>query len=82
MIAINEVTRKEVTSIDLRKALAIIDVNEADAKVGDSPKSRLTLRPRGSDEGMSVRPMSFRVDFEAGEEILFGCDTEEDKGVW
>ncbi|ORX34827.1 hypothetical protein BD324DRAFT_635198 [Kockovaella imperatae] len=81
LIAINEVTKKEVTSIDLRKALAITDANE-EQRVGDSPKSRMTLRPRNSDEGLSARPMSFRVDFSDGEEIIFGCDTDEDKAIW
>ena len=74
-------TKKEVTSIDLRQAVAIIDVNDNE-KTGESPKSRLTLRPRGSDEGLSVRPRSFRVDFADGEEIMFECDTDEDKSVW
>ena len=75
LVAMNEVTKKQVTSIDLRRMEAIFDLNANDS----SPK---TARPRNSDEGMSVRPRSFRIDFAGGESIVFSADKEEDKVTW
>ena len=75
LVAINEVTKKEVASIDLRRMEGIIDLN---ANV-PSPK---TARARDSDEGITVRPRSFRVDFAGGEMINFSADKDEDKATW
>ncbi|WWD22543.1 hypothetical protein CI109_107036 [Kwoniella shandongensis] len=86
LVAINEVTKKEVTKIDLRKATAVIDLN-ADQTSNNSPKSKMTmsLRPRGSDEGFAVRPRSFEVVFgdeESGEGIRFMADSDAAKESW
>jgi serine/arginine repetitive matrix protein 2 len=86
MIAINEVTKKQVFSIDLRKAEAVVDLNAKEDVVGSSPKTTATSRNRGrlSDEvlGGAERPRSFRIEFSSGEGIMFGCDKEEDKVAW
>ena len=83
----NEVTKKQVISIDLRKAVNIVDVNAVaegvagSGKPGDPPKSS-AMRPRDSDEGFSVRPRSMRVEFGDGDQILFSTDTDEEKTDW
>lgn len=79
LVAINEVTKKEVASIDLRKATGVVDLN-ANAN-GSSPASRMT-RMRDSDEGLERRPRSWMVEFNDGDGIVFWADKDEDKAVW
>lgn len=67
LVASNEVTKKHVISIDLRKAVAVQDENKA--------------RERG-DEPYSAMPRSFSIAFKAAESITFWCDTDEDKSKW
>ena len=74
LVAINEVTKKEVASIDLRRMDNVVDLNAVEA----SPR---TAR-RNSDEGMTVRPRSFRIAFAGGEAINFSADKDEDKAIW
>ncbi|RSH82804.1 Bud site selection protein bud4 [Saitozyma podzolica] len=76
LVAQNEVTRKEVASIDLRKALQVVDLNP-----NASPKSRVT-RVDDEEEGWVARPRSWRVVFADGEGIVFSADKEEDKVTW
>lgn len=89
-MAINEVTKKQVASIDLRKCLAVTDLNDDTTSTGvnkraGSPVSRMTLRMRDEEMG-EVRPRSFRLDFgeEGAEEegIDFWADKQEDKDMW
>lgn len=75
LVAINEVTKKEVASIDLCQVEGVVDLNANES----SPR---TARLRSSDEGMSVRPRSFQVDFAGGEGIVFSADKDEDKITW
>lgn len=90
MVASNEVTKKEVASIDLKKMIGLTDLNAIDstgpADGPGSPQSRktaMTLRPRESDEGyLTVRARSFRVEFEGGEGIVFSTDRDEEKVTW
>nr|XP_019048757.1 hypothetical protein I302_02531 [Kwoniella bestiolae CBS 10118]OCF27687.1 hypothetical protein I302_02531 [Kwoniella bestiolae CBS 10118] len=79
LVAINEVTKKEVTKIDLRQAVSVIDLNAQD---NGTPKSRMTMRPRSSDEGLSTRPRSFMLEFKDGEGISFAADNDNSKEVW
>ncbi|KAL7418687.1 Bud site selection protein bud4 [Cryptotrichosporon argae] len=81
LVAINEVTKKEVATIDLRQATAVLDLNAA-AGSQASPMSRATRR--GSDDGMfGVRPRSFRLEFGDGDDaITFSADRDEDKDGW
>jgi len=78
LIAINEVTKKEVTSISLRKATGLVDLN---ATFG-SPTSRATARPRSSEEGFAVRPRSFMVEFGEDDGIVFAADKDNEKTTW
>ena len=86
MVAINEVTKKQVASIDLRKADRVVDTNALSDSPGGggggSPTSRMTSRPRASDEVFAVRPRSFSVEFGDGEAIVFSTDKEEEKVEW
>lgn len=79
LIASNEVTKKEVASIDLRKALRVVDCNSA---VMGTPRSGTSSRPRNSDEGLATRPRSVRLEFQDDESIVFSCDNDEDKAKW
>lgn len=76
LVAINEVTKKQVTSIDLRQATSVIDIND--------PKQAATSQrhKRGSDEGLEVRERSFLIEFKDGEGIIFSADKDEDKALW
>ena len=76
LVAINEVTKKQVTSIDLRKAVSIIDLNDS------KQASTSQRRKRGSDEGLPIRERSFMVEFNDGEGITFSSDKDEDKVLW
>jgi serine/arginine repetitive matrix protein 2 len=76
LVAINEVTKKQVTSIDLRKAVSIIDLNDS------KQASTSQRRKRGSDEGLPIRERSFMVEFDDGEGITFSSDKDEDKVLW
>ena len=76
MVAINEVTKKQVTSIDLRKAVSIIDLNDS------KQASTSQRRKRGSDEGLPIRERSFMVEFEGGDGITFSSDKDDDKVLW
>jgi hypothetical protein len=96
LVAINEVTKKEVTTIDLRKVVAVVDLNADDAPISaalgastgpgnkraGSPVSRMTMRLRDDDE--QVRPRSFRLEFgeDEGDAIDFWADKDEDKEMW
>lgn len=68
--AINEVTRKEVASIDLSKATEVVDLNAR-------PTS-----PKADYDPYAARPRSFEVLFNDGESIQFSADKDEDKLVW
>ena len=76
LVAINEVTKKQVTSIDLRKAVSVIDLNDT------KQASQSQRRKRGSDEGLPIRERSFLVEFNDGEGITFSSDKNEDKLLW
>ncbi|OXG24431.1 hypothetical protein C361_02285 [Cryptococcus neoformans Tu259-1] len=79
LVAINEVTKKKVAMIDLRQAVSIIDLNEDQP---GTPKSKMTMRPRDSDEGFGQRPRSFMIEFKDGEGIMFMADTDMAKAGW
>lgn len=79
LVAINEVTKKKVAMIDLRQAVSIIDLNEDQP---GTPKSKMTMRPRDSDEGFGQRPRSFMIEFKDGEGITFMADTDIAKAGW
>lgn len=68
--AVNEVTRKEVSTIDLSQAVEITDLNAV-------PEV-----PTGDYDPYAARPRSFQLKFADGETIAFTADKDEDKTVW
>jgi hypothetical protein len=77
LVAYNEITKKEVASIDLRKAMSVVDLNP-----NASPKSRVTRVTEGEEEGWGARPKSWKIVFRDAEGIVFSADRDEDKVTW
>ncbi|TXT16057.1 hypothetical protein VHUM_00560 [Vanrija humicola] len=73
LVAINEVTRKEVASIDLAEAVELTDPNAA----ASAPK-----RDLDDYDPFGVRPRSFQLKFKDGEKLTFSADKDDDKAVW
>ncbi|TYJ51830.1 hypothetical protein B9479_007589 [Cryptococcus floricola] len=80
LIAINEVTKKQVARIDLRQAVSITDLNTATC---GSPNTVATRRgDYDEDGGFGQRPRSFEMLFQDGEAIVFMADTDKAKEGW
>lgn len=73
LVAINEVTRKEVASIDLAEAVEMTDLNLSAA----TPQKDLD-----DYDPFGVRPRSFQLKFKDGEKLTFSADKDDDKAVW
>ncbi|BEI81241.1 hypothetical protein CcaverHIS002_0204010 [Cutaneotrichosporon cavernicola] len=67
LYGINEVTRKEVASIDLTQAIDVVDLNAS---------------TRDDYDPYSTRPRSFEIRFKDGERISFSADKDQDKLIW
>lgn len=83
-MAFNDVTKKATATIDLKKAIAVEDDQEArnaalSSSSGSNPRSS-----RYADEydGLYGVERSFRLIFPHDEEIIFFADTDEEKGRW
>lgn len=74
MVAFNDVTKKATATIDLKKAIAVEDDQEA---------SSTTRSNRLVDEydGLYGMGRSFRLLFAQEQEIVFFADTDEEKAV-
>lgn len=84
LVAYNEITRKEVTTIDLRQATGVTDLNP-DQSQRDLQSASKPVRLEMDDEGMGMfgaRPRSFRVEFKGGQGIVFSADRDTDKATW
>jgi len=84
LVAFNNVTKKATATIDLKKAIAVEDDQEArnaalSSSAGSNPRSS-----RYADEydGLYGVERSFRLIFPRDEEIIFFADTDEEKGRW
>lgn len=83
LIAFNDVTKKPIATIDLRKAVAVED-DQQSRDMLLSPESGSTGRSsRFVDEfdGPSVE-RSFRLIFPDNQEIVFFADTDDEKSRW
>ena len=83
MVAWKQSKQKEVVTIDLKHAAAVVDLNPDLANM--SPASKMTRMTSWDmdDEGYGVaRPNSFRVDFDDGEAITFSADNKAEKARW
>lgn len=84
LVAFNDVTKKATATIDLKKAIAVEDDQEArknalSSSAGSNPRSS-----RYADEydGLYGVERSFRLIFPHDEEIIFFADTDEEKARW
>ena len=73
LVAINEVTKKTVSSIDLRKATRIVDLSDIAPAQNDDEEEEYT-----GFEGCR----SFRIVFTNGERIDFESGKKDDKAMW
>ncbi|KAJ6593571.1 hypothetical protein B0H19DRAFT_1090989 [Mycena capillaripes] len=82
LVAFNDVTKKATATIDLKKAVAVEDDQEARGAM--SPASANTARSSRYDEydGLYGVERSFRLVFPNDQEILFFADTDEEKAKW
>ncbi|KAI0827839.1 hypothetical protein BC628DRAFT_1409423 [Trametes gibbosa] len=80
MIAFNDVTKRAITTIDLRKAIAVED----DRTPVLSPASGVTARGHYDDDRMYGVERAFRLVFGPGpdQEITFFADTDAEKLRW
>lgn len=83
MIAFNDITKKAITTIDLKKAVAVQDDQEPQVDVR-SPDSAVSARGNRyiDRDGPSGVERSFRLIFNNKEEITFYTDTDEEKEQW
>lgn len=83
MVAWNESKQKEVVTIDLKHASAVVDLNPDMANMSPASKmTRMTNWDMDDDEYGMARPNSFRVEFDDGEAITFSADTKAEKARW
>lgn len=89
MVAYNEITKKEMTTIDLRQAIAVVDLNpdqsQRDLKLAAGRKTPGGGGGDDEDGGMGMfgaRPRSFKVEFKRGDGIVFSADKDSDKTTW
>ncbi|KAJ7647621.1 hypothetical protein FB45DRAFT_975262 [Roridomyces roridus] len=81
LVAFNDVTKKATATIDLKKAIAVED--DQDARGAMSPASAKTSRSTRDDyDGVYGVERSFRLVFPNDQEIAFFADTDEEKAKW
>lgn len=83
MVAFNDVTRKAIATIDLKKAIAVEDDQEPSANIRspDSATSPTNIRYFDCD-GPYGMERSFRLIFSNKQQIAFFADTDEEKARW
>lgn len=84
LVAFNDVTKKATATIDLKKAIAVEDDQEARNNALSSSAASNPRSSRYADEydGLYGVERSFRLIFPHDEEIIFFADTDEEKGRW
>lgn len=75
LVAFNDVTNKATTTIDLKKAIAVVDDQDPTGDLS-SPG-----RPMDDDDYVYVE-RSFRLMFPNNVQIAFFTDTDEEKAQW
>ena len=74
-------TKKATATIDLKKAVAVEDDQEA-RNNAQSPASGTTRRYADEYDGLYGVERSFRLIFPQDQEIVFFADTDEEKAKW
>ncbi|KDR75165.1 hypothetical protein GALMADRAFT_69760 [Galerina marginata CBS 339.88] len=81
LVAFNDVTKKATATIDLKKAIAVEDDQEA-RNNARSPASGIAGRYADEYDGLYGVERSFRLIFPQDQEIIFFADTDEEKAKW
>lgn len=83
MIAFNDITKKAIATINLKKALAVEDDQEPQMDV-QSPDSAVSQRSSRymEHDGLYGIERSFRLRFTNDQEITFYADSNEEKAEW
>ena len=83
MVAFNDVTKKAISTIDLKKALAVEDVQEEIEEMLSHASGGSASSPRYVEfNGPYGAERSFRLLFQNNQEITFFADTDEEKIRW
>lgn len=77
LIAFNDVTKKAMATINLKKAIAVEDTQDA-RSAALSPDGRY----RDNYDSLIAVERSFRLVFPSEQEILFFADSDEEKTKW
>jgi hypothetical protein len=80
MVAFNDVTKRAITTIDLKKAVCIYDDQEKNMK---TPASHASSSSYDDEfDGPCGVEKSFKLLFPGNQRISFFADTEADKARW
>ncbi|KAI0752981.1 hypothetical protein C8Q80DRAFT_1267434 [Daedaleopsis nitida] len=79
LVAYNDVTKRAIATIDLRKATSLVDLDEV--KEARSPGSATTIPTNFDDSNPCDVGRAFRLYFGA-EDIAFFADTDQEKADW
>ncbi|KAF8160762.1 hypothetical protein B0H34DRAFT_697981 [Crassisporium funariophilum] len=84
LVAFNDVTKKATATIDLKKAIAVEDDQEARSNALSPSSGNGNRGSRYADEydGLYGVERSFRLLFPEDQEIIFFADTDEEKAKW
>ena len=84
MVAFNDVTKRAITTIDIKKAIAVQDDDDARRRAlsPTSGSSAAASRYLEEMDGLCGVERSFRLIFPGDEEILFFADSDEEKAKW
>lgn len=77
LVAFNDVTKKATATINLKKAIAVEDTQDA-RSAALSPDGRY----RDDYDSLIAVERSFRLVFPSEQEILFFADSDEEKARW
>ncbi|GLB37394.1 putative pleckstrin homology domain [Lyophyllum shimeji] len=81
LVAFNDVTKKATATINLKKAIAVEDLQEV-RQNALGPDSRMRSSRYDEYEGLYGVERSFCLVFPQDQEILFFADTDEEKARW
>ena len=80
MVAFNDVTKRAITTIDLKKAISLYDDQEKNMK---TPASHASSNSYDDEfDGPCGVEKSFKLFFPGNQRISFFADTEADKARW
>ena len=81
LVAFNDITKRAIATIDLKKAIGVEDDQEAREELM-SPASAQSHSRYFEFDGPYGVERSFRLLFPNSQEITFFADTDEEKAKW